>query len=399
MLGKNYDIAFPSGLFRIIIEDMTAIELPDGRKIPFKISFLWNEDMGIPGHLNIIDIDKNGINVFQDDNIPEGSIECIFDRTMFENVMIRFGIKAYLPRVAYNMNFDSDKSVNIAITDSKGILAIDYNGKEIISPLSVSFDWNPYTEAHENIEIEEILLAGRRDMHKDRHLASFAPVEIMSILSSYGITDIKLPVKVEMGEEWESLEDKRKSFAVPVPTSGISYISNQKVFISYSSDTKDSIAEPLAEELINMGIEIWFDEYSIQAGDSISQEIAKGVENTDTAVLIVSQNFFNSNWAQKELGAFMQRHVQIIPVLYGVEIGEFKNKYSLLSDIKCILFTDLSSVSKEVYGVISRKIENPFLNRQQLRDWERRLGKQNKRLQQKDQASQTAEKQQPNHHI
>lgn len=45
------------------------------------------------------------------------------------------------------------------------------------------------------------------------------------------------------------------------------------VFISYASEDKNTIERELAKLLDSMGVKIWYDEFSLKVGDSITQKI------------------------------------------------------------------------------------------------------------------------------
>ena len=44
------------------------------------------------------------------------------------------------------------------------------------------------------------------------------------------------------------------------------------VFISYASEDKE-VARALADALIALGLSVWFDEYELRVGDSLSRKI------------------------------------------------------------------------------------------------------------------------------
>jgi hypothetical protein len=44
--------------------------------------------------------------------------------------------------------------------------------------------------------------------------------------------------------------------------------SPRKVFISHASEDKDGFVRSLAQVLNSVGIDVWYDEYSLKAGDS-----------------------------------------------------------------------------------------------------------------------------------
>ena len=48
------------------------------------------------------------------------------------------------------------------------------------------------------------------------------------------------------------------------------------VFISHASEDKDTFVRPLAVALNALGVTVWYDEFSLRPGDSISRSIDKG---------------------------------------------------------------------------------------------------------------------------
>ena len=51
----------------------------------------------------------------------------------------------------------------------------------------------------------------------------------------------------------------------------------------------------MANELRRKGIEVWYDEFSIQPGDSFIESVEKGLRGSLYGILIISKNFFKKN--------------------------------------------------------------------------------------------------------
>ena len=71
------------------------------------------------------------------------------------------------------------------------------------------------------------------------------------------------------------------------------------VFLSHNTKDKPAVRE-LAERLKQDGLRVWFDEWVIQPGDSISLKIEQGLEQSRTLVLVMSHNAFASEWVTLE---------------------------------------------------------------------------------------------------
>ena len=63
------------------------------------------------------------------------------------------------------------------------------------------------------------------------------------------------------------------------------------VFISHASEDKDSLVRPLAIALRGLGASVWYDEFSLRIGDSLSGSIDKGLSNSRFGPVVISQNF------------------------------------------------------------------------------------------------------------
>ena len=60
------------------------------------------------------------------------------------------------------------------------------------------------------------------------------------------------------------------------------------LFISHASEDKEELVRPLANKLKEFGVNIWYDEFSIQSGDSISASIDRGLIECNYGLLILS---------------------------------------------------------------------------------------------------------------
>lgn len=93
----------------------------------------------------------------------------------------------------------------------------------------------------------------------------------------------------------------------------------EKVFISHSSLDKD-VVRKLSNDLMDYGIDVWLDEWEMQAGDSLIEKIQQGLEDCTYVLAIISKNSINSNWVKVELEAALTVEINtgkviIIPVL------------------------------------------------------------------------------------
>jgi len=179
------------------------------------------------------------------------------------------------------------------------------------------------------------LHAAKQDLSRTRRIHNSADTIVRSIeLTGWLINDIVVPLKQSnmsasplISEKIESLiiglnEDKR----------------DVGFFISYSSKDKD-IARRISVTIRAIGLQVFFDEWSIGPSHSIVQKINEGILQHDTLAVILSPNSVNSQWVKRELNSAVMAqlsgyNVRVLPLL--VETCEIP---VLLKDIRYIDFT------------------------------------------------------------
>lgn len=55
---------------------------------------------------------------------------------------------------------------------------------------------------------------------------------------------------------------------------------NWDAFISHASEDKDTVVRQLADILEQLKVKIWFDEFSLKVGDSLSKSIDYGLQES-----------------------------------------------------------------------------------------------------------------------
>lgn len=93
------------------------------------------------------------------------------------------------------------------------------------------------------------------------------------------------------------------------------------LFISHASEDKDLLVRPLAQRLRNEGYSIWYDEFELKLGDSISEKIDYGLAKSRFGLVVLSPAFFKKNWTKRELRGLVVRDVEektILPIWHNV---------------------------------------------------------------------------------
>lgn len=100
----------------------------------------------------------------------------------------------------------------------------------------------------------------------------------------------------------------------------IDTIKGKLVFISHNKNDKD-IAREIGLFLTSEGINVWFDEWNISAGESITEQINEGLYGCTHFIVIWSKNSARSNWVNRELNSIIGLSIaqggepKIIPVI------------------------------------------------------------------------------------
>lgn len=70
------------------------------------------------------------------------------------------------------------------------------------------------------------------------------------------------------------------------------------VFISHASEDQETFVRPLAEALTQLGVRVWYSEFSLKLGDSLSRSIDKGLAGSTFGLVVISEFFINKKWPE-----------------------------------------------------------------------------------------------------
>lgn len=135
------------------------------------------------------------------------------------------------------------------------------------------------------------------------------------------------------------------------------------LFVSHASEDKDDIVKPLVDELESYGLKVWYDEFELNIGDSLSESIDKGIINSKNGLIIISKSFLNKNWTDYELKSFIMKETEqvgnILPIWHNVTKADVMNRSLFLAD----KFALSSSIGVESLAIkILQKIRPDILS-------------------------------------
>ncbi|MEA2588585.1 MAG: hypothetical protein QOH66_1512, partial [Actinomycetota bacterium] len=144
------------------------------------------------------------------------------------------------------------------------------------------------------------------------------------------------------GEDWSCLVNRFERGKSARPSAGRSPAAEPPAmqwdaFISHAAEDKESIARPLALRLQTPGLVVWYDEFTLRVGDSLRRTIDFGLARSQYGIVILSHNFFNKQWPQKELDGLVAREKfgqkVILPVWYNITQDEVAAYSPTLADL------------------------------------------------------------------
>jgi len=129
---------------------------------------------------------------------------------------------------------------------------------------------------------------------------------------------------VELGDDAETLR-------VEPPSAG-----KFDVFICHATEDKDALVRALAADLVDLGLEVFYDEYVMKLGMSLRRTIDHGLADSRFGVVVLSHAFFAKEWPQKELDGLVTREATgeqvILPIWHNISKDEVIGYSPTLAD-------------------------------------------------------------------
>lgn len=135
-------------------------------------------------------------------------------------------------------------------------------------------------------------------------------------------------------------------------------------FISHASEDKDNLVRPLVNKLSQLGVKVWFDEQTLEIGDSLRRNIDSGLKKASFGIVILSHAFFSKKWTQYELDSLINRALNdenkiLLPIWHNINAIEVAEYSHFLAD-KLALQTTLHStddIAKELSKIAYKRRE------------------------------------------
>jgi TIR domain len=127
------------------------------------------------------------------------------------------------------------------------------------------------------------------------------------------------------------------------------------VFISHASEDKNTFVRPLAQALDQLGVRVWYDEFTLRPGDSLSTSIDKGIARSLFGLVVISESFIGKPWTERELQGLVAGTIAgettIVPIWLGVSHKTVYQFSPPLADTIAIIASGLTA-EQVVLGVL-----------------------------------------------
>ena len=110
---------------------------------------------------------------------------------------------------------------------------------------------------------------------------------------------------------------------------------------SHASKDKADLVEELYQSLNKLGVAIFYDKESLEWGDNWKDRILNGTNKAEFAIIVISENFFDREWTERELSEFLNRQNRngqklILPILHNITVSQLQGKYPSVADLQAI---------------------------------------------------------------
>lgn len=140
------------------------------------------------------------------------------------------------------------------------------------------------------------------------------------------------------------------------------------LFISHASEDKEDVVRPLAQRLTELAVSVWYDEFVLRLGDSLSEAIDCGLAQSRFGAVVISKAFMHKAWTKRELRGLVAREVQegkvILPIWHTVSSREVTSFSPTLADLFAIdTSMGIQAVADKIVQIINPNVEANTLER------------------------------------
>lgn len=131
------------------------------------------------------------------------------------------------------------------------------------------------------------------------------------------------------------------------------------VFISHAHEDLGTVARPLYEALIALGVEAWLDDAEMKVGHSLRRRIDEGIRSSRFGVVVLSKSYFGKGWTEHELDGLVTQsnagEQSLLPIWHDLEVAEVRSYSPSLVDKMAILTrsTPIEEIAEQIAEVVN----------------------------------------------
>ncbi|TCM07358.1 toll/interleukin-1 receptor domain-containing protein [Sphingomonas sp. PP-CC-3G-468] len=147
-------------------------------------------------------------------------------------------------------------------------------------------------------------------------------------------------------------------------TGPVDQTARPKVYLAHATEDKPAV-RPIAEHLMANGVEVWLDEWDIEVGESLRQQMEAGLEGMTHFVVVLTPAALRKPWVQMEIDAGILRRIggesRFVPLLVGIDPSELPIFLRTMLGVRFdpASDADLRSLVDRLHGVSRRPALGP----------------------------------------
>jgi hypothetical protein len=141
---------------------------------------------------------------------------------------------------------------------------------------------------------------------------------------------------------------------------GIKRTSKPDIFISHSSkDNKQALQ--LAKDLNFCSVDVWLDQWELQIGMSLTDEISKAMDDSRYIAVLITENYNKSVWTKTEYKKALSREQKeernvLLPIIVGEAVIPDFIEDKIYIDLRSDYFSGLTKISGMIHELSEFRI-------------------------------------------
>jgi hypothetical protein len=142
--------------------------------------------------------------------------------------------------------------------------------------------------------------------------------------------------------------------------------SKPDIFISHSSKDK-KIASQLATDMNFCGIDVWLDQWELEIGQSLNDELAKAMEDSRYISILITKNYNKTVWTKREYKKALSREERekrtvMLPLLLEEAVMPDFLEDKVYLDLRTDYYSGLTKIAGMVHKLSPHRVNKAIGN-------------------------------------